>query len=58
MLQHGNRIRHERGNDYVSELEEIESPQFVPMRQRSARNRSERTGQRRGGQAHRGRKHD
>ena len=57
MLQHGNRIRHERGNDYVSEVEEHEWSPERAMRLRSPRRKPRRFGKRREDQATKG-KHD
>jgi hypothetical protein len=54
MLQHINRIRHERGNDYVHEIEEIESCTHGVARRRLPRSRPRRWGQRHDDHAKRG----
>jgi len=58
MLQHGNRIRQERGNDYVSELEAVESSTYGGIGKRSARSRSPHSGKQHNARATKGKHHD
>jgi hypothetical protein len=54
MLQHGNRIRHERGNDYVSELEAAQSRRRAVAEKAHVWRRTRQAWQ--GGQSQRGRR--